>query len=231
MRKNTIIFICLLLAIASCRSANAGCTGLCLSLDSLGYNPNLIDTAYITPGGNVKIFATYNEACHMIMEGQNPAMQLVWYKDGVPYDTTDLSNATYDNIWTYYTQYYFDEPGLYEIYFMGFYQPGYSCKQIRVLEKNNTVGGGPFTSAENIKENDDQILVYPNPSYEGMIYIHSKKSGSRIELFDINGTKILDMVIEKNNLTTLNTYSYKKGLYLLRISVNGDICTRKILIN
>ena len=231
MRKNTIIFICLLWAFACCRSVNAGCTGLCLSLDSIGNNFNLDDTTYLTPGGNVKIFATYNEACHMIMEGTNPTMQLVWYKDGMPYDTTDLSNATYDNIWTYYTQYYIHEPGVYEIYFMGFCLPGYSCKKIVVLEKNNPVAGGPFTSIENAKENNDQILVYPNPSYDGLLYIHSKKSASQIELFDINGIKMLDMMVEKNNLTTLNTYSYKKGLYLLRISCNGNTCTRKVLIN
>lgn len=229
MRKNAIIFICMLAALCCGKFVYAGCTGLCLSLDSIGdYNPNSIDTAYLPPGGNVKIFATYNEACHMIMEAQ---MRLVWYKDGLPFDTTDISDATFDNIWTYYTQYFIYEPGLYEIYFIGFYQPNYPCKKIRVLKENNAAAENPSAGLEETKQNEDGILIYPNPSYEGVLYINSKKSVAQVELFDINGIKVLDMIVEQNNLVTLNTHSYKKGLYLLRISGNGDISTKKVMIN
>jgi hypothetical protein len=231
MRKYSVILILTFTIFSYGKFARAGCTGLCLSLDSLSYGGNLVDTAYLSSGGNVKLFARYNNACRMIMEGQNPTMQLVWYKDGSPYDTTDLSNATYDNIWTYYTQYYITEPGLYDIYFLGFYQPNYPCKQILVLKENNTVTNNSTSSIDESKENGNNVLVYPNPSYDGMLYIHTKNSSSQVELFDLNGVKVLDMVLEQNNLISLNTISYRKGLYLIRISNEESVTTRKVMIN
>jgi hypothetical protein len=208
----------------------AGCAGLCLSLDSTSTpgSSTLEDTTYIQNGSSAKIYAIYNNACKMILEGANPQMQLVWYKDGITYDTTSLVNATYDNIWTYYTQFYATEPGLYEVYFMGFYQPNSPCRKIRVIENSEQIGG----AISGIEENGEtHVKLYPNPSFNGIIYVETTESIMQVEILDISGMKIQDVMGGNNYNLVINTTTMRKGMYLVRIYQSTGVVTRKVMVS
>lgn len=155
-------------------------------------------------------------------------MLLVWYKDGVAYDTTSLVNTTYDNVWTYYTQFDATEPGLYEVYFMGFYQPNAPCRKIRVIENSEQSGGAISGIEEN---NKTHVKLYPNPSSNGLIYIEIQESAAQVEIFDISGMKIQDVMGRNNDLMVINTAALRKGMYLVRIYQSTGVVTQKVLVN
>ena len=231
-----IIIAGLVIVLSNNQFVIAGCQNVCLSLDSAVYNPN--DTTYIESGGNVRIFARYNGACRLIMEGANPTMQLVWYKDGVPYDTTTLTDATYDNIWTYYTSFYVTEPGVYEVYFMGFYQPNYPCGRIYVLPEEEIQSTQTMQSVipeaagiEN-EEVKNGYRIYPNPTSEGYFYIDnlSDLNINNIEVYSIGGQKVLSIVPNGSEILTINTLDFRPGIYIIRIDSEKGITNEKILV-
>lgn len=79
-------------------------------------------------------------------------------------------------------------------------------------------------STETVTE-ESSFKVYPNPTKE-YIHIQSKKSIIKIELYNLNGEKIIT-----TNVTPLRVSPYKDGMYLLKItfSDNSSQC-QKVLI-
>ncbi len=76
------------------------------------------------------------------------------------------------------------------------------------------------------KERENSLVVYPNPS-SGMIQVTSDMEISQLELFDLNGIKLLESRDEQLDLAGLSN-----GLYLVRITDNsGRKYSKKILKN
>jgi endonuclease I len=75
------------------------------------------------------------------------------------------------------------------------------------------------------------IILYPNPSTNGIININSNTMVDEIELITING-----QIMQKISHTEFkdNTYSFSnlpKGLYFLKVSSNNESITKKVIIN
>ena len=77
--------------------------------------------------------------------------------------------------------------------------------------------------------NNLSVRIFPNPTNTDFIYIKSSLKGIKvIELFDINGRRIIQTKIsgDKLNIGNLN-----QGLYLIKIMIQGQINFAKIVVN
>lgn len=121
---------------------------------------------------------------------------------------------------------------------------GLSSTKIRGIATNNTgdlfaaseidgkfhttaSGGGTTGISETLTENT--FLVYPNPANE-MVTIGNLPSGSILNITDITGKVIYNAVI-KNEQTTINTTDFVNGIYILQVSNNGIVSTKKLVVN
>jgi len=93
-------------------------------------------------------------------------------------------------------------------------------------------------SATGVMENsmsDVQLSVFPNPSSDNLNLKFSLKENSSVtaDLFDINGNKVAGLIAENGMAgyisRTFDISSYSKGVYFIRLNVNGKISTGKIV--
>ncbi|MEO8932880.1 MAG: T9SS type A sorting domain-containing protein, partial [Xanthomarina sp.] len=76
--------------------------------------------------------------------------------------------------------------------------------------------------------NASTFNVYPNPTSTGFVNITSKSNESmQVAVFDILGKQILNQTVNNNRLdvSTLTT-----GVYILKISQNGQAITKKLVV-
>ena len=81
-------------------------------------------------------------------------------------------------------------------------------------------------------EYNEIFSVYPNPASD-RIYIQTPTDIREFEaeLFNINGQRILTSNISNANNAELDISDLPKGIYLLRLSWNGNTTNKKIIIN
>lgn len=105
-----------------------------------------------------------------------------------------------------------------------------------VLYNDNTLYVSGFASnkirkitellSTNVFTIEDQIAVYPNPSFS-QIHIELKDlTATSLTLFDLNGRTVLT---EKSNLSRLNISTLTKGIYMLQIATDKGVATKKIV--
>lgn len=78
-----------------------------------------------------------------------------------------------------------------------------------------------ITEIDKAEDEDFNFLVYPNPT-NNFIYLESRGLDNNIlfvELFDLNGKKILDKKIE-NNIETIDMSTYSSAHYILKLVDN-----------
>ncbi|GAA4163233.1 hypothetical protein GCM10022217_31960 [Chryseobacterium ginsenosidimutans] len=77
---------------------------------------------------------------------------------------------------------------------------------------------------DDVKTSNNQINIYPNPA---SIYtnIDSKEKITSWELFDISGKRVL-----KGTSTQVNVQGLPKASYLLKINMNNEITTKKVIV-
>ncbi len=83
-------------------------------------------------------------------------------------------------------------------------------------------------------ENDMDYIIYPNPNYDGNIYIQNQSNHqiNKIEIFGLNGNKILESskTIEINHKNLLKLNTFYKGVYYIRIWSNNRATTKKLIL-
>lgn len=82
-----------------------------------------------------------------------------------------------------------------------------------------------------IKKEEDvlkNIKVYPNP-VKNKITINSLSNFSEIELFNINGRKIINHQFKKQNNFNFYTHNLNTGIYFLSIKIDGKKFIKKII--
>jgi hypothetical protein len=80
-----------------------------------------------------------------------------------------------------------------------------------------------------VELNNLSVRIFPNPTKTDFIYIKSSLQGVKvIELFDINGRKIIQTKISGDKLDIGNL---NHGLYLIKIMIKGQINFAKIVVN
>ncbi len=81
-----------------------------------------------------------------------------------------------------------------------------------------------------IYENEETLVVYPNPS-NGSFTVESKElDGSTISIIDILGNLILQKKAQSNQID-FNTTNLSSGIYLVKIEKENKIITKKIVVN
>lgn len=81
--------------------------------------------------------------------------------------------------------------------------------------------------------NDENIfIVFPNPS-NGEINIKSKVDvgDATISIFDMNGRKVFNQIVELHQAATINASGLTSGIYLMQIEGAGRSQTTKLIIN
>lgn len=206
----------------------AGCTGVCITLDSTGsVIPSTVDTIGLG-NGSVNLYAYYNGACSSLMQNNNVA--LAWYRNGVPFDTTDASVAVFDGVWTYKTTMPVSQPGLYTVYFLNFTGPSYQCRSVYVTGAANANATGiiplPLTESD--------ITVFPNPSSDGRFTIQTTADirFRELRVYNLQGQNMeLYAVRSGKNVTTVLLPNAPEGIYMLQlVTMDGRTLSKKILI-
>jgi hypothetical protein len=76
---------------------------------------------------------------------------------------------------------------------------------------------------------EKHLSVYPNPAKEFIVYdLTNISSSATVEMFDIQGKKVLDQKLPENKQIPVNTLN--KGLYLYRLVDGGNIYVGKITV-
>ena len=94
-------------------------------------------------------------------------------------------------------------------------------------------GSGDFTvsveSTLGVEDNQiDDLRIYPNPVSDNYVTIVTSLSGDKfVELFDVNGRKVLETTINGN---TLDVSSINSGFYMLKVTMNGQSNVSKLIV-
>ena len=79
-----------------------------------------------------------------------------------------------------------------------------------------------------LNQNNFNISIYPNPVYEGYINISNTSNNAYdIEIFDMNGRKILS---KKSVFDSIDVTMLSEGIYNLKLSSQGNITNKKVVI-
>lgn len=226
-----LVFLFAVIAGSHSAQAHAGCTGICISTDSAGvFNVSTVDTIGIN-NGSVDIYAYYNGACSSLMQSNNVA--LAWYRNGIPFDTTDANDAVFDGVWTYKTTMNVSQPGLYTAYFLNFIGPNYQCRSVLVNDSNaiSTTGIKPETAAA------PAFQIYPNPvqlhgtSEPFVVRTSNGVTISRISMFDLQGKPVTFYGVKTGTGETTVAAPYAgAGIYIIEIETAAGACFRQKLV-
>jgi hypothetical protein len=135
------------------------------------------------------------------------ATLLTWHRNDPPDDyEMNRNNVVYT--WQYNRNPLIDYPDLVE-YIWG------------------SMAGEVWDQPLGVEEEDDfAIQLYPNPT-SGRIYLQGIKESTMIDVFSIDGRRLLNYTIDSSSWIDLNLSS---GLYVLRITSEGKLMTKKILV-
>ena len=81
-----------------------------------------------------------------------------------------------------------------------------------------------------INENQiDDLRIFPNPVDGDYVNVFSSLNGDKyVELFDVNGRKVLSTSISGN---TLDISVLERGFYIATVTIDGKSSTSKLIIN
>ncbi len=102
------------------------------------------------------------------------------------------------------------------------------------LAADTSVQGGPVTfeigCALSVSDNEiSDLRIYPNPVDTDYVTIVSSLTGDKfVEMFDINGRRVLSTSISGN---TLDISSLESGFYMTRVTIDGKSSNSKLIIN
>jgi hypothetical protein len=132
---------------------------------------------------------------------------LDWHRNDPPDDfEMNRNNVVYT--WQFNRNPFIDQPDLIE-YIWG-------TMQGQNWDQNLSVG----------EANELQVLVYPNPT-DNRVYIKGIQGDAKVEVFSIEGRKLLNLKLNTRNYVDLNLPS---GMYLMHISAENKTSIEKIVI-
>lgn len=180
--------------------------------------------------GSVNIYAYYNGACYSIMQSNNVA--LAWYRNGVPFDTTDANDAVFDGVWTYKTTMTVSQPGLYTAYFLNFIGPNYQCRSVLVNNDSSaisTTGIKPETAAA------AAFHIYPNPvnntTAPFVIHTTNGMNIAHIRMFDLQGKTVITSAVKTGTgESAVTTPDADAGIYIIEVETSAGQRFRQKLV-
>ncbi|NOZ35243.1 MAG: T9SS type A sorting domain-containing protein [Chlorobi bacterium] len=167
-----------------------------------------------------------SESLTVTISGQNTHFNqatntIVWFSQGsetvlIPNNTTVTDDTNIDALFTFSSS---ELLGLYDVNVYSGYDG------LLVLENGFLIG-----SAVSVNTPDDiNIRILPNPG-KGYINLKSEKIINSVNIFDINGRQVNFFNVNSKQ-KSLDLSSLAKGVYILKIKTQGNIVTKKIIIN
>ncbi len=84
------------------------------------------------------------------------------------------------------------------------------------------------TSAQDVKQQGENLGFYPNPVSTGKIFITSKSSiDKEVVVFDVLGKKVLQATLSSKEL---NISTLSPGVYIIKIREGEATATRKLIV-
>jgi type IX secretion system substrate protein/putative Ig domain-containing protein len=81
---------------------------------------------------------------------------------------------------------------------------------------------------ERVKENKEQINIYPNPNNGSFVIEPSNLTKQTIQLYDVNGKLVLSQTI--NGKTTVDASSLNEGVYNISLLSNEGVVNKRLVI-
>lgn len=85
------------------------------------------------------------------------------------------------------------------------------------------------TGISSFNKNDFAYDIYPNPANE-IVTITNLPNGSTLRILDVTGKVVYSSVIN-NEQTTISTTEFVNGVYIIQVTNNGAVATRKLVVN
>ena len=105
----------------------------------------------------------------------------------------------------------------------------YNNKAIDLGGAIYTLGGLPSSLSTPTIANTQKLVIYPNPTNSGKIYITSKAAlDKKIEIFDVLGKKVFETTSASKEI---NVSSLTAGVYIIKVKEGEATATRKLIVN
>ena len=204
-------------------------------IQSNKYKITLIDTC-----GRETEYSAIHKTIHLLInQGQNNTWNLIWEPyEGFPVSTYYIYRGSNRD-----SMELIGSSSASNIQYSDFSAPeGYVYYQIEVISPQNcntSKKAGSFSSSRSNFatnspteiSNDDRemVLVYPNPASEVLNIELRAEAAGKAELFGMNGQLMKSLDLMGKHLK-MGISEFDPGIYILRIITNGDIITKKLLI-
>ena len=93
---------------------------------------------------------------------------------------------------------------------------------------NSEVAVGVYNLITSIRDMDQQVSIYPNPTSSDVTLDLSGLNARTVELFSANG-QLLNTVVPADETMTLSLSNYAAGIYFVRIHSDKAVTTQKII--
>lgn len=101
----------------------------------------------------------------------------------------------------------------------------YRLKQVDINNRSE------YSQIKSIAFSTTNVLITPNPASDKVnIYFDNNNRNVKIELFDHAG-RLVNIQHSRLSHATINTSSFSKGTYILRITDEKNVITRKVIVN
>jgi hypothetical protein len=209
-----------------------------------GLNPQLLLSNNIIDGTG-KYFATITYANGLTINTDtftvgatpNAHWRVIIHNGNASFIPKDLTNKNYywhfgngDSSTILGPSYNYTSNGLYKVILI--VRNSYSC-----FQEFDSVISINLTGINNQQYSSEQLQVFPNP-FENEIsvkYNIQKSALVKIEILDVQGKTLVNLREgiqqpgDHENIMNLNRYNLKSGLYYLRMTINDQIISRKLI--
>jgi len=151
----------------------------------------------------------------------------IWVPENIDQNTYDYSYSYNDIFWPYY--YY----GITEIFSGNIPTQTYSYRYndtdwIKNEKTTYFYSIHGVSSLPNIIS-ENEIKVFPNPAKDYVTFnLEGSFSDLNLEIFDVQGRKVIDQIIENN--TPVSVQNLSNGLYMFKLTHNGSVSTGKMVV-
>ncbi len=88
-----------------------------------------------------------------------------------------------------------------------------------------------ITDVATMVEKSTDFKVYPNPCKEEFnLQLHTNTKEFSLEIFDLNGKKVYHKHRQNFGVNKIRTETFKPGFYIVRLSIDGEVLTKKIQV-